>query len=125
MSGLALLIRWEIEIFVLVLAAIVAVRLLTGDINTHNLLCGRITGSRRSEDRSYFSPERVQLLIFTLAAALHYLSLVFNNTQPGRFPEVPETWPAVVGGSNLIYLGGKAYARWFATKAPTDSGEQL
>jgi hypothetical protein len=106
--------KWEVLLFLLALAAAVVVQLLTGDINTRRLLCGRISGRRRKEDHYYFSPERVQLLIFTLGAALHYVALVFTNSQPGKFPDVPEAWPAVIGGSNLVYLGGKAYSRWLS-----------
>jgi hypothetical protein len=124
MLVLVSIVKWEIVVFVLGLAAIVAVQLLTREINTHNLLCGRISGTRRKDDRLYFSPERVQLLLFTLAAGLYYLSLVFTNPEAGKLPEVPETWPAILGGSNLVYLAGKVYARWFAKRPITHAGDQ-
>jgi hypothetical protein len=76
------------------------------------LLCGKITGRPKGKDQ-YFSPERVQLLVFTLGAGLYYLTLVLNNPNPGTFPPLPQSWPAVLGGSNAIYLGGRVYARWF------------
>jgi len=71
---------------------------------------GQIKG-RKKDDTLYFSPERVQLLLFTLGAASYYLTQVLNNPNPGTFPPLPDSWPAVVGGSNAIYLGGKAYSR--------------
>jgi hypothetical protein len=123
MPELSSMIKWELGVFLLALGGIVLVQLLTGSINTHNLLCGRIAGPSRKQDRHYFSPERVQLLILTLAAALNYLELVFTNSQPGKFPEVPQIWPAIVGGSNFIYLGGKAYTRWLGREASADKKE--
>jgi hypothetical protein len=123
------LISWEIQIFLLALFGIVVMQLLTGQISTKNLLYGRkndtgepIVGSdglikgRKKDDSLYFSPERVQLLLFTLGAAFYYLTQVLNNPNPGTFPPLPESWPAVVGGSNAIYLAGKAYSRLWAGK---------
>jgi hypothetical protein len=115
MEFLAAAIKWQIEIFILVLAGLIAVKVLTGEINTSGLLYGRISGRKRGQDR-YFSPERVQLLVLTIGASLYYLGLVLDNPNPGTFPELPESWPAAVGGSNAIYLGGKAYARWIAPR---------
>ena len=110
MPGLAQLIQWELVLFVLALAGIVALQLLTGQINTGGLFYGRISGRKHGEDY-YFSPERVQLLVFTLGAALYYLTQVLSNPQPGTFPPVPDAWLAVLGGSNAVYLGGKVLAR--------------
>lgn len=122
MPGIALLITWEVKIFLLALFAMVGMQLLTGCISTTNLLYGRkndtgdpIKGSTRQllkkEDTLYFSPERVQLLLFTLGAAFYYLTQVLQNPNPGTFPPLPDSWPALVGGSNALYLGGKAYSR--------------
>jgi hypothetical protein len=109
MNLLATVAKWEIALFLAALAAAVATQLLNGQINTRRMLCGRITGP---PPRYYFSPERVQLLAVTLVAAIHYLGLVLTNPTPGTFPAVPEAVAAVVGGSNALYLGGKAWARW-------------
>lgn len=113
MPELVQLMKWEVEIFLLLLAAIVAVQLLTGKINTSGLFRGQIFGRPVGQDE-YFSPERVQLLIFTLGAASYYLSQVLTNPNPGTFPPIPAAWPALIGGSNAVYLGGKIYTRWFA-----------
>jgi hypothetical protein len=122
---IAQIVAWEIKGFLLVLFGIVAGQLFTGQISTKNLLYGRksdvgqrfvdANGVRRlkKEDTPYFSPERVQLLMFTLSAAFYYLTQVMNNQNPGTLPDVPSSWTATMGGSNAIYLGGKALARFW------------
>jgi hypothetical protein len=119
------IVAWEVQLFLLALFGIVVTQLLTGQISTKNLLYGRMndTGNpivgadgrtqdmKKKDDTLYFSPERVQLLLFTLGAAFYYLTQVLNNPNPGTFPPLPLSWPAVIGGSNAIYLGGKAYSR--------------
>jgi hypothetical protein len=124
MPDISQIVRWEVQLFLLALFGIIAMQLLTGRISTKKLLYGRkndtgdpiagadgLTLGRKKEDTPYFSPERVQLLLFTLGAAFYYLTQVLNNPNPGTFPPLPESWPAVIGGSNAIYLGGKAYSR--------------
>jgi hypothetical protein len=124
MPAISQIVTWEVQLFLLALFGIIAMQLLTGQISTKNLLYGRkndtgdpivgadgLTHGRKKDDTLYFSPERVQLLLSTLGAALYYLTQVLNNPHPGTFPPLPESWPAVVGGSNAIYLGGKAYSR--------------
>ncbi len=113
MPQLVALMKWEVIVFLGALAGVVAVQMLTGQINTSGLLYGHISGRRRGEDE-YFSPERVQLLVLTLGAAFYYLSEVLNNPNTGTFPPLPESWVALLGGSHLVFLGGKSYARWFA-----------
>jgi hypothetical protein len=109
MDLLLQVVRWEVWIFLLGLAGTVAFQLLTGRINTTNLL-----SSKHGSSRGSISPERVQLLATTLGAAFYYVLQATASAKSGKLPDVPETWPAVMGGSNLIYLGGKAYARFFA-----------
>jgi hypothetical protein len=113
MQLLGQLIRWEIQIFLLALAAVVAFKLLTGEINTSGLLYGRVSSRKRGQDR-YFSPEKLQLLVFTVGAGFYYLVLVGNRPDANSLPDLPQGWAAVLGGSNTIYLAGKAVARWFA-----------
>ena len=132
MHNLSQIVRWEVQLFLLALFGIVAMQILTGQISTKKLLYGRksdagdpvvgadgLTHGRKKEDTPYFSPERVQLLLFTLGAAFYYLTQVLNNPNPGTFPPLPESWTAVVGGSNAIYLGGKAYARLWSHNGNT------
>ena len=113
MTLLATLAKWELELLLFGFGATIAIKLLNGSINTTGLLYGRIT-SRPDATALYFSPERVQLLAITMISALDYLMLVLNNPSPGTFPPIPQNLPALVGGSNVLYLGGKAYARWLA-----------
>jgi hypothetical protein len=110
--------RWEIIIFLAGLAAIVVYQLLNGKINTRYLLYGRIAaaGSSDRDANLQFSPARVQLLVFTLGAALYYLMQSTATANSGQLPDIPEGWPAAIGASNAIYLAGKAYARWFANR---------
>jgi len=91
--------------FLFCLAALISFRLLTGEINTRGVL-----RTKSPSGDHEISPARVQLLLFTLAAAGTYLSEVLASLGSGRLPEVPESLLAVLGGSNVFYLGTKAYA---------------
>lgn len=103
MANLAAVIMWSAKLWLVVLFGVIAYQLLTGQINTKGLLWGQ-TGS----GNSYFSPERVQLLLSTLAMASYYLGLVLQNST--KLPDVDPNWIAALGGSHALYLGGKAYA---------------
>ena len=100
MSQLVIFMKWEVLIFLGGLAALVALQLLTGQINTRGLFLGW-----KGDGTQYFSAERVQLLLFTLGAAFQFLSDVLRD--PSRFPLVSESWLLVLCGSHLLYLGGK------------------
>jgi hypothetical protein len=104
MSPLPQLTRLVVMGYLAGLFGIVAIQLLTGQIRTRYLLHGI-----RSDGTRYLSPERIQLLIFTLGAAFSYISDALRNPHPGIFPSVPESWVALLGGSHAIYLGGKSY----------------
>ena len=100
MSFLMNLIYWETLLILFALLATVVGQLFSGGINTQGLLLGR-TGN----GNTYFSPERVQLLLITLAAAFQYVIAVLHK--PTTFPEVSGTWLALLGSSHAVYLGGK------------------
>jgi hypothetical protein len=102
MPDLTDLITWEVGLFLLAMFGIVAVQILTGHINTKGLLI------KKEGDRS-FSPERVQLLLATVAAAFEYLSQVLKD--PTHFPEVSQNWLLLFGGSHALYLGRRFYLR--------------
>jgi len=138
MPDIAAIVAWEVKGFLFTLFAMVALKLLTGEINMGYLFYGRkndtgqpIVGAdgkmlgRKRQDTPYFSPERVQLLVFTLAAAFSYLTQVLNNAHPGTLPPVPDSWLAVLGGSNLVYLGGKAYSRLWPASPGAHEQETL
>jgi hypothetical protein len=105
------LVRWETEFFLFALGGIVVFQLLTGQINTSHLLDTKLGPSRGA-----ISPERVQLLVMTLGAAFYFVMQTATTAKSGVFPDIPQTWPALMGGSNAIYLSGKAYARWSTNK---------
>jgi len=102
-SMLGQIARWEVMIFVGGMAGIITMRLLTGRINCRYLLWGR-----RRDGSRYFSPERAQLLVFTIAIAMQYL-LTAAHTTSGEMPKVPAAALEVLGASNAIYLGGKGW----------------
>ncbi|HTB14964.1 MAG TPA: hypothetical protein VK752_25505 [Bryobacteraceae bacterium] len=102
-SRLISIARWEVNLFVYGLAAIVALKLLTGQINTRYLLHGM-----RRDGTRYFSPERVQMLLATIIVALQYLLLV-RHAAPGQMPELPNGSLQLLGLSHVIYLGGKGF----------------
>jgi len=82
---------------------LVVIQILTGEINTEGLLYGA-----KGNGSQYISPERVQLLLFTLAFAFQYLSQLLQK--PAAFPTVPESSIALLAGSHAVYLGGKLSA---------------
>lgn len=101
-------VKLEVFLFLVGLAAIIAHRLLNGEINTNYLLYGT-----KKDGTKYLSPERVQLLLFTLGTAMFYLNSVLQNRTSGVIPDVPHETLALLGGSHAIYLAGKAYMMLF------------
>lgn len=94
---------WEAILFLFCTFGMVSALLLTGNMNLDGLFYGI-----KSDGNRYFSPERVQLFLFTLAVAFQFLSAVLRD--PSHFPDVPTGWLAMLGGSHVVYLGGKAAA---------------
>lgn len=111
MSQLVSFVKWEVMIFLGGLAVLIAVQLLTGQISTDGLF--RDTGPKGN---GQISSARVQLLITTLGAAAYYLSQVIANSNSGTLPAIPTAWPVILGGSNLLHLGTKAYTTWFGQR---------
>jgi len=103
-DSLALIAKWEIGLFLIGLAAIIAYRLLNGKINTRYLLYGL-----DAKGNHYFSPLRIQLLVTTIGVAIHYL-LSAAQASPGEMPKLPDGTLGLLGVSNAAYLGGKAFA---------------
>lgn len=104
MKSVATLAYWEGLILLGGFFGIIFWKLLTGGISLNGLLDGdRWEGSVISTS---LSPGRVQLLMFTISSALYYLLQVIHN--PSSFPKVPDALVAVLGGSQAVYLGGKA-----------------
>ena len=85
------------------LTVIVVWKLFTRAIDLSWLLYGD-----RSNGEVFFSPARVQLLIATIFLAMHLLVQVIAH--PTVYPHIPPEFLAAVGGSQAVYLGGKARA---------------
>jgi hypothetical protein len=102
-------------LFLAALAVIVLTKLLDGAINTHYLLYGR-----ESDGKMYFSPARVQLLVFTIWTAFSYLLEAMEKRGSGKLPDVSTGTLALLGGSHVIYLGGKAYSMLFKKSVKGD-----
>ena len=92
--------------FVAALFALVAIKLLTGSINTRHLL-----HNKDASGAGGFSATRAQALVFTLAAAGTYLGQAMQAAPRHELPDVSNEILALVGASQVIYLGGKAYSR--------------
>jgi hypothetical protein len=90
--------------FLIALAGAVFAQILSGSINTKFLLHGtKKDGSR------YFSPGRVQLLLFTLWTAGNYFVSAAQSAGRGVLPDVSQQTLLLLSGSHAVYLGGKAY----------------
>jgi hypothetical protein len=87
-------------VFLAAVGLLVVGQLLSGGINTSGLLLGT-----KGDGSAYVSPERVQLLLFTLAVAFQYVLAVLKN--PTVFPTIQQDWLALFGASHVVYLGGK------------------
>jgi hypothetical protein len=88
-------------------AAVVAMHLATGRVSLSGLLYTKEAGGER-----VFSPARLQMLIATLVVAARYLFLVLQHPGLDAMPDLPPSVIAVVGGSHMAYLGGKAFATY-------------
>ena len=62
--------------------------------------------------RQTLSPARLQLLIFTVVVAAQYLHAIIVNTQRDSLPGLPQGVVAALGGSQALYLGGKALSAY-------------
>jgi hypothetical protein len=98
---------WLIGGFFLALGGVVVTKLLNGSIITQFLLYGM-----RKDGTLYLRPERVQLMAVTLWLALNYLLTALNNPHVQSLPDVNNQTLAVLAGSQLLYLGGKAPSRF-------------
>ncbi len=88
--------------FLCLLGVILAYRMLTRQINL-----GGLFSRKGSSNSSAVSPERIQLLLATLAMSANYVTSVVHTTS-GRMPDVKPDWLYLMGGSSGIYVVGKA-----------------
>jgi hypothetical protein len=102
-------IYWETLLIGSTLCVAVFGQILAGGINTNGLLSARDRDGELS-----FSPARVQLLLFTIAAAFQFVIEFLRH--PTVFPQVSGTLLALFGSSHLIYLAGKAGFAFFSQR---------
>ena len=103
MDALLAFVRFEVIALVGGLAVVVGFQMLTGRINVRRMFADK-GGS------GGYSPMRLQLLVSTLAGLALYVTRVAQTADFTSLPEVPVELVAVLGGSNLAYLGGKYYS---------------
>lgn len=96
------LLAWEMRLFLGGLAAIVFYQMLTGRINLQGLLWEK-------NGAAEYSWGRVQLLFFTVIFAFIYIGKVMQMQDLNQLPEIRPEMLALLGGSNLVYLGQKMY----------------
>ena len=92
-------------LFMSALLLVVVFKLLGSQINTSGLLADKETGT--------FSPGRLQLLIVTLGGASFYFFQIIGVADTGTLPPVPAELLLIIGGSNVGYLSGKTYSKFF------------
>lgn len=102
------LLHFELLGFLYALAAVVLFQMATRRINLDGLITHK--------DGTYqVSPERLQLLLATIAASATYFTQVATNTS-GTMPDVGPQWLYLMGGSSGIYAAGKAWAFYNLSK---------
>jgi len=97
----------EIGILVGGFFGIVVYKLYSGEISMAGLLYTKEPGGRAA-----LSPVRLQLLIFTLTVAAHYLGKVIANPRQDSLPSLPVSVVAALAGSQAVYLGGKVVSAY-------------
>jgi hypothetical protein len=108
MPNVIQLAAWEGIILVSGLCGIVLWKLMTGGISLNYLLRGDARAPGGNGRRTYFSAGRAQMLMTTVISAGYFLLQVIQD--PTQFPDIPTPFLIALGGSQAIYLGGKAQA---------------
>jgi len=101
LTFLARLTIWATFGIVAALGATILMGLATRSINSRYMLYGR-----DGNGNPYFSPERVQLLVATIAVSISFL-VTSASTTNGQMPTLPTPVLGLIGASSAIYLGGK------------------
>src|SRR5947209_3479648 len=96
-------------------------KLLMGEIRLNYLLYGDRRDRSGGGYTKSFSPGRVQLLMVSTLTAGYYILQVIHDS--AKFPEIPTAWIVALGGSQAIYLGGKAQSMLFGIRDIIDRRE--
>lgn len=103
MTSLVSFARWELIILVVSFAGLTFWKLWQS---------ASFAGLLRSADGT-LSPGRIQLLVLTIMTAMQYLLAVIND--PTQLPTIPPELVLALGGSQVIYLGSKAWTKFNKT----------
>ena len=101
--------RYEVLLFLGVLALIVTYQLLTGKINARRMLLAKGRAAVGPSTRRWtgeLSPSRIQLLVVTIGVSIYLLAKVVRD--PGEFTEIPTGLLLLMAGSQILYLPRKA-----------------
>lgn len=105
MEGVAALARWGAYGFAITFLLTFVYKMLIGTISLDGLLTGV-----NKEGQEYLSVGRTQLVVLTLVSAAIYVRQVVTSSDWSTLPPAPEAMVAIMGGSQLFYLTGKARA---------------
>src|SRR5271166_378789 len=100
--SLVRVLHFELLGFLCLLAAVVLFKIVTRQVNLEGLITHK-------DGSDQVSPERIQLLLATIAASATYFAQVATNTN-GKLPDISPQWLYLFGGSSGIYVAGKAWA---------------
>ena len=98
------ILHFELLGFLYLLAAVVVFQIFTRRINLDGLVTHK-------DGSGQVSPERIQLLMATIAASATYFSQAISSTN-GVLPDVSPQWLYLLGGSSGIYVAGKAWVTY-------------
>lgn len=103
MSHVIAIARWEGFGFLAGLSLIVLWKIITGEISLDGLLVGD-----RRDGSEFFSPGRLQMLIFSVVTAVNYVVQVAKNPATDSLPPISHSTLVLLAGSHGLYLAGKA-----------------
>ena len=99
MGSLRKLAQWEMIILIVSFGVVTLWKLFQS---------ASFSGLLQSKDKdATFSPGRVQLLVLTILTALQYLLATIHD--PSHLPAIPSNLVTALGGSQIVYLGSKAW----------------
>lgn len=111
MPNVTQLAAWSGIVLLTGFIGVVLWKVTTGDISLDWLLYGDARAPRGAGYSAFFSAGRAQMLVITVVCAAYFILQVIQDTT--KFPEVPNGLIALLGGSQAVYLGGKAQALYF------------